>query len=315
MTRLILRRLLLMVPTLILVSLLIFTLSEILPGDVGRTILGPYATPEQVAALNAELGVDEPIIQRYVAWLGNFVTGDWDTSPITDLEVRPQVMGALGNSLLLAGMALVVIIPLSIFLGVVAGLRKDGLLDRGITISTLSLTVIPEFVSGVILLVIFAVTLQWLPVTALAPEGSNLATRLYYLILPAIPLMFIELGYIARMARVGTVEVLARPYIRTAVLKGLPRRRVIFGHVLRNAMVPTVTVIGGQIGWLIGGLVVVETLFGYPGLGKLLVDAAKTHDVLVLEAGVLVVAVLYMLSNLSADVIVALLDPRVRQRA
>ena len=315
MTRLILRRLLLMVPTLILVSLLIFTLSEILPGDVGRTILGPYATPEQVAALNAELGVDEPIIQRYVAWLGNFVTGDWDTSPITDLEVRPQVMGALGNSLLLAGMALVVIIPLSIFLGVVAGLRKDGLLDRGITISTLSLTVIPEFVSGVILLVIFAVTLQWLPVTALAPEGSNLATRLYYLILPAIPLMFIELGYIARMARVGTVEVLARPYIRTAVLKGLPRRRVIFGHVLRNAMVPTVTVIGGQIGWLIGGLVVVETLFGYPGLGKLLVDAAKTHDVLVLEAGVLVVAVIYMLSNLSADVIVALLDPRVRQRA
>jgi len=315
MTRLILRRLLLMVPTLILVSLLIFTLSEILPGDVGRTILGPYATPEQVAALNAELGVDEPIIQRYVAWLGNFVTGDWGTSPITDLEVRPQVMGALSNSLLLAGMALVVIIPLSIFLGVVAGLRKDGLLDRGITISTLSLTVIPEFVSGVILLVIFAVTLQWLPVTALAPEGSNLATRLYYLILPAIPLMFIELGYIARMARVGTVEVLARPYIRTAVLKGLPRRRVIFGHVLRNAMVPTVTVIGGQIGWLIGGLVVVETLFGYPGLGKLLVDAAKTHDVLVLEAGVLVVAVLYMLSNLSADVIVALLDPRVRQRA
>ena len=315
MTRLILRRLLLMVPTLILVSLLIFTLSEILPGDVGRTILGPYATPEQVAALNAELGVDEPIIQRYVAWLGNFVTGDWDTSPITDLEVRPQVMGALGNSLLLAGMALVVIIPLSIFLGVVAGLRKDGLLDRGITISTLSLTVIPEFVSGVILLVIFAVTLKWLPVQALAPEGSGIPTRLYYLILPAIPLMFIELGYIARMARVGTVEVLAQPYIRTAVLKGVPRRRVIFGHVLRNAMVPTVTVIGSQIGWLVGGLVVVETLFGYPGLGKLLVDAAKTHDVLVLEAGVLVVAVIIMLSNLSADVIVALLDPRVRQRA
>ena len=307
MTRLIIRRLLLMIPTLLLVSLLIFTLSEILPGDVGRTILGPYATPAQVEALNTQLGVDKPIAQRYVAWLGHFVTGNWGTSPITDLEVWPQVMGALGNSLLLAGLALVVIIPLSILLGVVAGLRKDGLLDRGITISTLSLTVIPEFVSGVILLVIFAVTLKWLPVTALAPEGSNLATRLYYLILPAIPLMFIELGYIARMARVGTVEVLAQPYIRTAVLKGLPRRRVVFGHVLRNAMVPTVTVIGG--------LVVVETLFGYPGLGKLLVDAAKTHDVLVLEAGVLVVAVIYMLSNLSADVIVALLDPRVRQRA
>lgn len=315
MTRLILRRVLLMVPTLLLVSLLIFTLSEIMPGDMGRTILGPYATPAQVAALDTQLGVDKPIVERYVTWLGHFVTGDWGTSPVTELEVAPQVMGALGNSLLLAGLALVVIIPLSTLLGVVAGLRRDSLMDRIITISTLSLTVIPEFVSGVILLVIFAVTLKWLPVQAWPPPGSSLPTRFYYLILPAIPLMFLELGYIARMARVGTVEVLAQPYIRTAVLKGVPRRRVIFGHVLRNAMVPTVTVIGSQIGWLVGGLVVVETLFGYPGLGKLLVDAAKTHDVLVLEAGVLLVAVIYMLSNLSADVIVALLDPRVRQRA
>jgi len=312
MARLILRRLLLMVPTLFLVSLLIFTLSEILPGDVGRTILGPYATPAQVQALNTELGVDKPIVERYVAWLGHFVTGNWGTSPITDLEVWPQVMGALGNSLLLAALALVIIVPTAIALGVFAGLRKDSLIDRGITISTLSLTVIPEFVSGVILIVIFAVTLKWLPVTALAPPGSNIFTRLYYLILPAIPLMFIELGYIARMARVGTVQVLAMPYIRTAVLKGLPRRRVIFGHVLRNAMVPTVTVIGGQMGWLIGGLVVVETLFGYPGIGKLMIDAATTHDVVMLEAAVLVVAVLYMLSNLLADVVVAVLSPRVR---
>jgi peptide/nickel transport system permease protein len=315
MVRLIVRRLLLMVPTLLLVSVLVFMLSEILPGDVGRTILGPYATPAQVTALDQHLGVNKPIIERYGVWLGHFVTGRWGTSPITQLAVRPEVMTALGNSLLLAALALVVIIPLSILLGVAAGLRKDGLMDRGITISTLSLTVIPEFVSGVILLVIFAVTLKWFPVTALAPSGAGIPTRLYYLILPAIPLMFIELGYIARMARVGTVEVLERPYIRTAVLKGLPSRRVVFGHVLRNAMVPTVTVIGGQIGWLVGGLVVVETLFGYPGLGKLLVDAANQHDVLVLESGVLVVAVIYMLSNLTADVIVALLDPRVRQRS
>ena len=166
--------------------------------------------------------------------------------------------------------------------------------------------------SGVILIVIFAVTLHWLPVTALAPPGSNIFTRIYYLILPAIPLMFIEMGYIARMARVGTVQVLAMPYIRTAVLKGLPRRRVIFGHVLRNAMVPTVTVIGGQMGWLLGGLVVVETLFVYPGIGKLMYDSAQTHDVVMLEASVLVVAVLYMLSNLIADVIVGYLSPRIR---
>jgi peptide/nickel transport system permease protein len=303
-----------MVPTLLLVSMLVFALSEVLPGDVGRTILGPYATPAQVTALDHALGADKPIVERYGVWLGHFVTGRWGVSQVNQQPVRSEVLTALGNSLLLAALALVIIIPLSILLGVVAGLRKDGLLDRSITISTLSLTVIPEFVSGVILLVIFAVTLKWLPVTGLAPAGSGLPTRLYYLILPAIPLMFIELGYIARMARVGTVEVLERPYIRTAVLKGLPSRRVVFGHVLRNAMVPTVTVIGGQIGWLIGGLVVVETLFAYPGLGQLLVLAAQQHDVLPLEAGVLVVAVIYMLANLTADVIIALLDPRLRQQ-
>jgi peptide/nickel transport system permease protein len=314
MVRLIVRRLLLMVPTLLLVSMLVFALSEVLPGDVGRTILGPYATPAQVTALDHALGADKPIVERYGVWLGHFVTGRWGVSQVNQQPVRSEVLTALGNSLLLAALALVIIIPLSILLGVVAGLRKDGLLDRSITISTLSLTVIPEFVSGVILLVIFAVTLKWLPVTGLAPAGSGLPTRLYYLILPAIPLMFIELGYIARMARVGTVEVLERPYIRTAVLKGLPSRRVVFGHVLRNAMVPTVTVIGGQIGWLIGGLVVVETLFAYPGLGQLLVLAAQQHDVLPLEAGVLVVAVIYMLANLTADVIIALLDPRLRQQ-
>jgi peptide/nickel transport system permease protein len=312
MTRLIVRRLLLMIPTLILVSMLVFALAEWLPGDVGRSILGPYATQQEVQILNHKLGADKPLVVRYANWAGGFVTGHWGDSPLLNIPVFPTVMKALGNSLLLAMVALVVIVPTAIVLGVFAGLRRDSALDRVITISTLSLTVIPEFVSGVILIVIFAVTLHWLPVTALAPPGSNIFTRIYYLILPAIPLMFIEMGYIARMARVGTVQVLAMPYIRTAVLKGLPRRRVIFGHVLRNAMVPTVTVIGGQMGWLLGGLVVVETLFVYPGIGKLMYDSAQTHDVVMLEASVLVVAVLYMLSNLIADVVVGYLSPRIR---
>ena len=228
------------------------------------------------------------------------------------MPVFPAVMKALGNSLLLAGFALVIIVPTSIFLGVFAGLRRDSALDRGITISTLSMTVIPEFVSGVVLIYIFAVWLKWLPVSAMPPAGAPFVDRFYYLILPAIPLMFLELGYIARMARVGTVQVLAMPYIRTAVLKGLPRRRVIFGHVLRNAMVPTVTVIGSQVGWLLGGLVVIETLFVYPGIGKLMVDAAQSSDVVMLEASVLLVAVIYMFSNLIADIVVALLNPRIR---
>jgi peptide/nickel transport system permease protein len=312
MLRLIGRRLLLMVPTLILVSILIFALAEVLPGDVGRSILGPYATDQQVKILNHELGADRPLYERYASWAGGFVTGDWGESPVSKVPVFSTVMKALGNSLVLAGFALVIIVPVSVLLGVYAGLRKDSFLDRGITISTLSMTVIPEFVSGVILLYVFAVLLKWLPVNAMPPDGSPFYERFYYLILPAIPLMFLELGYIARMARVGTVQVLAMPYIRTAVLKGLPRRRVIFGHVLRNAMVPTVTVIGSQVGWLIGGLVVIETLFVYPGIGKLMVEAAQQHDVVMLEASVLMVAVIYMVSNLLADIVVALLNPRIR---
>jgi len=312
MLRLIGRRLLLMIPTLILASILIFALAEVLPGDVGRSILGPYATEEQVQLLNEKLGANRPLVVRYVAWAGGFVTGDWGESALLEIPVRPLVLDAFWNSLLLAGFALILIVPTSVALGVFAGLRRDSVLDRTITVSSLSMTVIPEFVSGVVLLYIFAVWLKWLPVSAMPPEGSPFYERLYYLILPAIPLMFLELGYIARMARVGTVQVLSMPYIRTAVLKGLPRRRVIFGHVLRNAMVPTVTVIGSQVGWLIGGLVVIEVLFVYPGIGKLMVDAALSHDVPLLEASVLMVAIVYMLANLIADIVVALLNPRIR---
>jgi peptide/nickel transport system permease protein len=313
MLRLIGRRLLLMIPTLILASMLIFALAEVLPGNVGRSILGQYATEEAVAALNKELGADRPLVVRYAAWAGNFVTGDWGESPVLKVPVRPTVLAALWNSMILAGFALILIIPTSIALGVFSGLRRDSALDRTITVSTLSMTVIPEFVSGVVLLYVFAVWLKWLPITAMPPDGSPFYDRLYYLILPAIPLMFLELGYIARMARVGTVQVLAMPYIRTAVLKGVPRSRVVFGHVLRNAMVPTVTVIGSQVGWLIGGLVVIETLFVYPGIGKVMVDAAQTHDVPMLEASVLMVAIIYMAANLVADIVVALLNPRIRK--
>ncbi len=313
MLRLIGRRLLLMIPTLILASMLIFALAEVLPGNVGRSILGPYATQQQVDILNHRLGADKPIYERYAVWAGHFVTGKWGDSPVNNVPIFSTVMKALANSLLLAGFALIIIVPLSILVGVFAGLRRDSVIDRTITISTLSMTVIPEFVSGVILIWLFAVQLKWLPVTATAPDGSNFFERLYYLILPAIPLMFLELGYIARMARVGTVQVLGSPYIRTAVLKGLPRRRVIFGHVLRNAMVPTVTVIGSQIGWLIGGLVVIEFLFVYPGIGQLMLISAQTHDVPMLEASILMVAVIYMLANLIADIVVALLNPRIRK--
>ncbi len=312
MTRLIGRRLLFIVPALLVVSILVFLMEEIVPGDIGRTILGPYASAEQVARLDHQLGADKPLVQRYVDWLGGFLSGHWGQSPILQHPILSLTMERLWNSLQLAALALVIIVPLSIVLGVVAALRRDGVVDRTVTVTSLSLTVVPEFVSGVVLIVLFAVGLHWFPYPAIPPPGASPLTRIYYLILPAIPLMFVEMGYIARMARYGMIEALEMPYVRTATLKGLPRRRVVLTHALRNAMAPTVAVIGTQIGWLVGGLVVVETLFQYPGIGKLMVDSATLKDVKTLEATVLVIAAIYMFSNLAADIVVALLNPRVR---
>jgi peptide/nickel transport system permease protein len=311
-TRFIVRRLLFIVPTLLLVSVLIFLMEEIVPGDIGRVILGPYASDQQVAVLDHQLGADKPLVERYASWLGGFVTLHWGESPILQQPVFSLTMQRLWNSAQLAALALVIIIPTSILLGVIAALRRDGMIDRVITVVSLSLTVVPEFVSGVVLIILLAIGLKLFPYPTTIPPDAGPLTHIYYLILPAIPLMFVELGYIARMARAGMLEALDTPYVRTATLKGLPRRRIVVTHALRNALAPTVAVIGTQIGWLVGGLVVVETLFNYPGLGKVMADSATLHDVRVLEATVLVVAAIYMLSNLAADIIVALLNPRVR---
>ncbi len=301
-----------MVPALWLVSMLIFGLAEVVPGDVGRTILGPYATPDQVAALRHELGADRPLAIRYTAWLGHFMTGAWGDSMVLHRPVRLLVFTRLGNSLQLALLALALVVPVSIILGVAAGLHEDHLLDRVISLVGLSLTAIPEFVSGVILLVIFSVQLRWFPIIADPGPGAGLGARLHSLLLPSLPLMAVLFGYIARMARAGMVGVMDSGYIRTAVLKGLPRWYVITHHALRNALLPTIAVIGAQIGWLVGGLVVVETLFTYPGLGKLIYDSAIGHDLPVLEAATLLVATIFMLSNLAADMVVALFNPHIR---
>ena len=264
MTRLIVRRLLLMIPKLLLVSIMIFLMEQVVPGDIGREILGPYAPAASVAALDHQLGADKPVVQRFVDWLGGFVTFHWGTSPISHQPILSLTAQRLWNSAQLAALALAIIVPLSIVLGVVAALRRDGIADRVITVASLSLTVVPEFVSGVVLIVLFAVVLKVFPFPATPPAGAGPLTRIHYLIMPAIPLMFVELGYIARMARAGMIAALDMPYVRTATLKGLPRRRVIFVHALRNAMAPTVAVIGVQIGWLVGGLVVVEDALRLP---------------------------------------------------
>ena len=309
--RFLLRRLWLSAITLLLVSIVLFAVAEVLPGDVGRTILGPFATNEQVAQLNRELGLDRPLPVRYVEWLGGFISGDWGQSPLLNTPVRPLVVERMINSLMLATFALALVVPVSIGLGVLAALHRDGPIDRVISVTGLSLIALPEFVAGVVVLVIFAVQLGWFPVSSEVPSANPVDVFRQFL-LPSIPLVLVLFGYIARMARAGTVEALDSNYVRTAVLKGLPRRTLIWRHVLRNALLPTISVVSVQVGYLFGGLVVTESLFNYPGIGKLLLDSAVGHDLPVLEATVLVIAVLYMLSNLVADSLYAVLNPRIR---
>ncbi|HLJ68440.1 MAG TPA: ABC transporter permease [Chloroflexota bacterium] len=310
MGRFILKRLALALVTLILVSMAVFAVSQ-LHGDVGRIILGPYASPDAVARVDHQLGVDQPLPVRYWKWATAFVRGDWGQSYLLNTPVRAMALTRLVNSLILAGFAFILIVPISIGLGVVAALSHGKVLDRLITVMGLSLIALPEFVSGVVLLVIFAVALKWLPASANVPSW-NPADIIHQLLLPSIPLMFVLFGYIARMARAGTISTLDSNYVRTAVLKGLPRRVVIFRHVLRNSLLPTITVVFVQAGYLVGGLVVIETLFSYPGIGKLVFDSAQGHDVPMLEATVLLIAIIYMVANLSADVLYAVLNPRVR---
>jgi peptide/nickel transport system permease protein len=216
------------------------------------------------------------------------------------------------NSVKLAALAFIIVVPLSITGGVVAALRAGRATDRAISVTGLSAATVPEFVSGVVLIVIFAVELKWLPVSASAGPGASALSQLDHLILPAIPLVLVLFGYIARMARAGTIEALDSDYARTATLKGLKRSVVIRRHILRNSLLPTITVIATQTGYLVGGLVVVETLFNYQGIGKLIYSAATAKDFPMLEAGVLTIGVVYMVATLVADVLYTVLNPRLR---
>jgi peptide/nickel transport system permease protein len=302
--------------TLVLLSMIIFFAGEVLPGDPGRAILGPFAAESAVKALDQQLGVNRPILTQYWTWLTGILHGDLGTSYQFRAPVSTFLWPALGRSLKLAAVAFVIVVPLSIVGGVLAALYRGRLVDRSISVAGLSLSTVPEFVSGIVLIVVFAIGLKWLPVSANAPAGSSPLTQLRYLILPAIALVLILFGYIARMARAGTIEALDSDYVRTATLKGLPRSVVIRRHVLRNSLLPTITVIATQTGYLIGGLVVVETLFNYPGLGRLIFTAVTDKDFPMLEAGVLVIGVVYLVATLIADILYTVLNPRIRlQRA
>jgi len=306
------KRAALAVATLWLLSVLVFAAGQLLPGDVGRAILGPLADARSVANLNHQLGLDRPLLVRYWDWVSHFATGDMSRSYAYRAPVAPFILSALGASLKLGAVAFVLTVPLSIAAGVWAAVHRGRAADRIITVIGTWAASLPEFATGIVLILIFGLWLRVLPVSANWPAGAGIATQLYHLVLPSLPLMLVLFGYLARMARAGTLEALAADYTRTAVLKGLKPRTVLWRHVLRNALLPAITVTATQTGYLLGGLVIVETLFRYPGIGSLIYAAARDKDFPMLEAGVLTVGVIFILTGLLADLLYALLNPRIR---
>jgi peptide/nickel transport system permease protein len=308
----VLKRLGLALVTLWLLSLIVFFAGQVLPGDPGRAILGHLASPSAVQAVDHQLGVDRPLVTQYWTWVTGLLHGNLGLSYQFRTPVEPFIQAAIVNSVKLAALAFIVVVPLGILGGVVAALNAGRAADRIISVTGLSAATVPEFVSGIVVLVIFAVGLKVLPSSASAGAGASAASQLNHLILPAIPLVLVLFGYIARMARAGTIEALESDYARTAILKGLPRSLVIRRHILRNSLLPTITVIATQTGYLIGGLVVVETLFNYQGIGDLIFKAAGSKDFPMLEAGVITIGVVYMVATLIADVLNTELNPRLR---
>ncbi|MBS3765032.1 ABC transporter permease [Candidatus Bipolaricaulota bacterium] len=307
------KRLLQAFVSIFIASLLIFLVAEGLPGDVAQMVLGQYATEDSLAALREQLGLNRPLHVRYFDWLTGVLRGDFGTSlSRSGLEVGPLLLRRARNSVVLAAGALIFVVPVSLVLGVAAGLNQDSWLDRSISVTTLGLISFPSFITGLILILVFSVYLDLLPASGAIEWGEGLWSQLPGLILPVLALSGVMTGYIVRHTRASVVKVMKSDYTRSAILKGMNSKRVVLNHVLRNALLPTVTVIAINLGWLLGGAVVVEATFSYPGVGRLILTAIKQRDVPIMEAGLLFVVGSYIFINLFTDLLYSFLNPRLR---
>ena len=294
------KRIALLAFTMLVVSALVFAAFEFTPGQVARKVLGPFATQDQVDRLTEEMGLNRPVVVRYGEWLGNTLSGDLGYSTLYKTDVNKIIGDRLQNTLLLAGVAFAIIVPLSILLGISAGMREGSFLDRSISVASIVTTSVPEFASGVFLASIFVIWLGWLPGTSPLDTGAGWSIW-QQLVLPVCVMVLYDLGYVVRMVRASMVEVMTRPYIRTAILKGMRFRTVILKHALRNAMIAPFTVILLQLNYLVTGVVVVEAVFAYPGFGRMLLEAALAQDVAVVEAGALFAVLISVFTQIAGD--------------
>jgi len=312
MTGYVMRRLVLVGVVLVAVSMLVFAITSILPGSVAHLILGPFAAPEQVKALELKLGLGDPLWLQYWRWVSGLAAGDFGRSLLMDRPVYPLIAEAFARSLTLTVVAFALIALIGVGLGVLAALRHNRPLDHAVSIGTYLGIAVPEFFWAIVVILVFAATLGWLPASGYEPLSAGFGVWLKHLIAPTLTLVFAHLAHVSRLTRSSMIEVLKSPYVTAARAKGLPERVVVLRHALRNALLPTITVLALDIGRLMGGIVVIETVFAYPGLGRLLVFSVQSRDIPTLQAAILVVAGVYALANLAADLLYAWLNPRIR---
>ena len=313
-TGFILRRVVLGLLTLFFVSLIVFAATQALPSDPARAILGRTATPDSLKALRAQLDLNHSVVYQYTHWLGGFLTGDLGHSLAARGEPVTAVLGSrLKNSAFLVLIAAVISVPLSIFLGVIAARRRDGPLDHALSLSLLGLAALPEFVVGISLVLLFATRVfHWLPAVSLIPPGDAPWQHLKEIVLPTVTLVLAVSPYIARIMRASMVEVLESDYVEMARLKGLPEREVLWRHAVPNAVAPAIQVIALNLAYLAGGIIVVEFVFAYPGIGSALVDAVNNRDLPIVQALAVLIAGVYVVFNVLADIATILVSPRLR---
>ena len=314
MTGYIFKRLISAIPVLLGISVIVFLIMAMIPGDPATAILGSYATPENVEKLNRDLGLDKPLVQRYFIWLGNMLQGDFGRSFALNRDVLDEVFERISATLVLAGTSFIFCAFFGILAGVISASRQYSIVDKAITSAVLVGISIPSFFLGMMLILIFSVQLRWFPVSGMWPiyGARDLSALLSHLAMPAFALAVVATGVIARLSRSAMLEVLRQDFIRTARAKGVPERSVVWRHALRAAMVSIIPVLGIQAGFVLSGAVYIEMVFQWPGIGRMLVDAILKRDILLVQGGVVFVAACYVLFNIVVDIAQSILDPRIK---
>lgn len=312
MMQMALRRIWIGIATMFVVSVIVFIMTSILPGDVAQIVLGQSATPDTLAALRRELGLDQPAYVRYFMWLGDMATGDLGTSKAGGAAIADLIGGRFGNTMVLAGLVALISIPISIFLGLWAAMHPGTWLDRTVTFGTLSTISVPEFFIATLMVLILAVNLHWLPSTAMLRDNMTFMEFMRGMAMPIITLVIVVSAQMIRMTRAGILNVMSSPYIEMAILKGVPRRRIILRHAFFNAIGPIINVIALNLAYLVSGVVIVETIFAYPGLAKLMIDGVQTRDLPLVQACAMIFCGTYVILILIADIGSIVSNPRLR---